>query len=127
MQRHSALLRPPEHWDERPERRLAAQAQPVEPVQLEQAAQQGSAGCALAACQRAGSVLRRRAAWPDVPRDALRAVECRRVRRWARLTALRRQVACLLVHPGVLHDALHAEANPQAESLPRAERRAAAG
>jgi len=33
VRRHSALLRHPEHWVDRRELRLAAQAQPVEPVQ----------------------------------------------------------------------------------------------
>jgi hypothetical protein len=135
VRRHSALLhrpeplRHPEQWDDQRELRLAARAQPVEPVQPGSAAWQGFVGCAPAACRQARHwvqpmALCRRAARPAVPRDALRAAGCRRVRRWAQLTGLHQQVAYLLAHPDVPHAALHAVAHPRAVSvfgaLPRA-------
>jgi hypothetical protein len=70
--------------------------------------------------QARSTVLRRRAGYPGAllayP-GALRVAVCRPVRRWAQLTGLRRQVACLLVHPGGLHDALHAVAYPRVVSV----------
>ena len=122
VRRHSALLRRPEHWVGRRELRLAAQAQPVEPVQPGSAAWRGSAGCAPAVCQQARStVLHRRAAYllahPGDLHDALRAAVCRRVRCSAQLTGLHRQVAYLLAHQGVPHAALRAVAYPRAVSV----------